>query len=204
MAPPQKRDPEATRAAILEAAQAIFVDKGFADASVSAIARRAGVTKSLIHHHFGSKDGLWDEVKTHSFAEYAAAQRRILDEPDFSAELLRRSVVEYFRFLERNPQFPRLVHWMHLEEEDHCFAPAEKLTEMGMEKIRLAQENGELRDDLHPFFMLVSFLGLAMHWFQTKHHHCQWAPEDHEVWDDENYLEAMQKIFFEGVLPRES
>ena len=39
-----RRDPEATRAAILEAAEEAFLQKGVADASTSLIARRAGVT----------------------------------------------------------------------------------------------------------------------------------------------------------------
>lgn len=200
---PKQRDAEATRTAILDAAQRVFVEKGFAKASVSEIAREAGVTKSLIHHHFGSKQALWGEVKHHSFAEYSNAQKQILDEPGFDAELLRRSIEEYFRFLRRNPQFPRLVHWMHLEEaERQGFEPAEDLTRMGEQKIRQAQEAGELRDDVEPFYMLVSFLGLALHWHQAKEHHCCRMEEADELLDDEAYLDALLKIYFEGVLPR--
>lgn len=200
---PKQRDAEATQAAILDAAQRVFVEKGFAKASVSEIAREAGVTKSLIHHHFGSKEKLWGEVKHHSFAEYAQAQKAILDEPSFDADLLRRSVEAYFRFLARNPQFPRLVSWMHLEEaERQGFEPAEDLTRMGVEKIRQAQEAGELRDDVDPFYILVSFLGLALHWHQSKEHHCCRVEDTDELLDDDAYLDAMLKIFFEGVLPR--
>ena len=51
----RRHDPEASRAAILDAAERTFVDKGFAGASMSEIAERSGVTKSLIHHHFGRR-----------------------------------------------------------------------------------------------------------------------------------------------------
>lgn len=200
---PKQRDAEATQGAILDAAQKVFVEKGFSKASVSEIAREAGVTKSLIHHHFGSKEGLWNQVKHHSFAEYAHAQQQILDEPSFDAELLRRSVEAYFRFLQRNPQFPRLVQWMHLEEaEAQGFEPAEDLTRMGVEKIRQAQEVGELRDDVDPFYILITFLGMALHWHQSKEHHCCRVENTDELLDDDAYLDAMMKIFFEGVLPR--
>lgn len=200
---PKQRDAEATQGAILDAAQRVFVEKGFSKASVSEIAREAGVTKSLIHHHFGSKEALWGEVKNHSIAEYARAQKAILDEPSFDADLLRRSVEAYFRFLHRNPQFARLVHWMHLEEaEAQGFEPAEDLTQMGVEKIRKTQEIGELRDDVDPFYILVSFLGLALHWHQAKEHHCCRMENPEELLDDDAYLDAMLKIFFEGVLPR--
>ncbi|MBC8072705.1 MAG: helix-turn-helix transcriptional regulator, partial [Deltaproteobacteria bacterium] len=62
----RRHDPEASRAAILDAAEATFVEKGFAGASMSEIAERSSVTKSLIHHHFGSKEALWSEVKRRS------------------------------------------------------------------------------------------------------------------------------------------
>ena len=71
MAPKQQRDPEATRAALLEAAETLFLEKGFGNTSLSEIGRQAGITKSLIHHYFGSKEGLWREVKTRRFMQYA-------------------------------------------------------------------------------------------------------------------------------------
>src|SRR5690606_25552520 len=54
----RRRDPDATRAEILEAAEQLFLQDGFGRTSISAIARLAGVTKSLIHHHFGTKEAL--------------------------------------------------------------------------------------------------------------------------------------------------
>lgn len=197
------RDADATRAAILEAAEGVFVEKGFADASVSEIARRADVTKSLIHHHFGSKEKLWSDVKAHRFGEYADIQGHILDHAEPDADLLRSSVKEYFRFLQKNPGFARLINWMHLEEADRQpFEPGEGLTRQGMDRIAEAQRRGELRDDVHPFFILVSFLALTQHWFQSKEHHCHWCDEDSELRSDDAYLDALLKIFFEGILPR--
>ena len=54
-----RRDPERTRAALLDAALVEFSAHGRAGARTSAIARRAGVNKQLISHHFGGKDGLY-------------------------------------------------------------------------------------------------------------------------------------------------
>lgn len=53
---------ERTRAAILDAAETVFAEAGFAGASVRAIAQRAGVNQPLIHYHFESKDRLYEEV----------------------------------------------------------------------------------------------------------------------------------------------
>ncbi len=53
------RDPEARRAALLDAALVEFSRHGLAGARTSAIAARAGVNKQLISHHFGGKQGLY-------------------------------------------------------------------------------------------------------------------------------------------------
>jgi AcrR family transcriptional regulator len=48
-----------TRSAILVAARQAFAAKGYAGASVRAIAAAAGVDAALVHHYFGSKDDLF-------------------------------------------------------------------------------------------------------------------------------------------------
>ena len=204
MTPAQTRDAEATRAQILDAATRAFADKGLRGSSVSEIAQSAGVTKSLIHHHFGSKQGLWDAIKERHFREYFDVQMGMLGAPG-TAELLERSVEAYFRFLSKEQAFVRMMCWMQLEEPPgKSFPLAEMLTREGVRKIRESQEAGELRSDVHPFSILVSFLGLAEHWFQGKELHCQGLDDADEMTDDERYLSDLRKIFFEGILPRES
>jgi hypothetical protein len=53
-----RRDPEASRVAILEAARQVFTERGYARATIREIARRAGVTHGLVLLHFGSKEQL--------------------------------------------------------------------------------------------------------------------------------------------------
>jgi TetR/AcrR family transcriptional regulator len=202
MPPTQTRDKEATQAQILAAALPIFAEKGFRGSSVSEIAKAAGVTKSLIHHHFGSKEGLWKAIKERHFREYFDAQMTMLGSPG-TADLLERSVRAYFQFLGANPSFVRMMAWMQLDRtEESSFPLGEMLTREAIHKIREGQEQGHLRDDLHPFSILVSFLGLAEHWFQGKEIHCRALAPDDEMRDDEHYLADMMKIFFEGVLPQ--
>lgn len=50
------RGPQAVRSALVEAAVDLFADKG--DASVRAVAERAGVNHGLVHHYLGGKPGL--------------------------------------------------------------------------------------------------------------------------------------------------
>jgi TetR/AcrR family transcriptional regulator len=105
-------DGDKTRHAILKAAEDLFVEQGFAATSMATIAKRAGVTKSLIHHHFGSKRELWDIVKTSVMEEYGVQQEAMLRERVPDSSLIEDSLVVYFRFLQRNPNVVRLWSWM--------------------------------------------------------------------------------------------
>lgn len=62
--PPRRhrRDPEASRAAILEAAREVFTERGYARATIREIARRADVTHGLVMRHFGTKEQLLIEA----------------------------------------------------------------------------------------------------------------------------------------------
>src|SRR5580704_11674648 len=57
-----RRNPEASRAAILEAAREVFSERGYARATIREIARRAGVTHGLVMRHFGTKEQLLVEA----------------------------------------------------------------------------------------------------------------------------------------------
>jgi AcrR family transcriptional regulator len=60
-APRRGRRPGApdTRSTILDAARAAFAEKGFAGATIRAVASSAGVDAALVHHYFGTKDDLF-------------------------------------------------------------------------------------------------------------------------------------------------
>jgi AcrR family transcriptional regulator len=53
---------EATRRRIVDAARDILLERGHAAASTRAVADKAGVPLSLVHYHFGGKQGLLLEV----------------------------------------------------------------------------------------------------------------------------------------------
>lgn len=57
-APGRPKDP-AKRAAILDAAKALFLEHGFEGVSMDQIAARAGVSKLTVYSHFGDKDALF-------------------------------------------------------------------------------------------------------------------------------------------------
>lgn len=57
-----KESPPAAQGRILDAAENIFAEQGFAGAGMKAIALRANVAQGLLHYHFSNKDGLYAAV----------------------------------------------------------------------------------------------------------------------------------------------
>lgn len=51
-----------TRSRILDAAEALFAERGFGGTSVRGITKSAGVNLAAVHYHFGSKEGVMREV----------------------------------------------------------------------------------------------------------------------------------------------
>ena len=56
------KDAEETRFQILRVAAEMFCDLGYERESLRNISEKAGVSHSLIRHHFGSKDKIWYAV----------------------------------------------------------------------------------------------------------------------------------------------
>jgi len=53
---------EATRLALIDAARALFVSKGYGDTSTPEIAVAAGITRGALYHHFADKRDLFRQV----------------------------------------------------------------------------------------------------------------------------------------------
>lgn len=207
----RRYDADASRAAILEAAERLFMEKGFAGTSVSALAKAAGVTKSLIHHHFGSKEALWEAVKASMFSEFHDQQMTMLRSAEADDALLENSFLLYFRFLRAHPDFMRLKAWMSLEESDDgdCEALDKELMTLGVQRIAEGQQLGLIRNDIPAAFVLTCFLGLVEMWFANPTlaraalvGGGELAPDAPLEGCDEQYMQYAIRLFFEGVRPR--
>ncbi len=84
------RSGEASRTAILDAAESLIIDHGFAGASVDRIIKRAGLTKGAFFHHYASKADLANAVLDR-FAEQDAI---LLEEVLTKAERLTNDPVQ--------------------------------------------------------------------------------------------------------------
>ena len=63
MARRTKAECEATRNALLDAAEAVFLEQGVSRTSLEQIARHAGMTRGALYWHFKDKDALFEAVR---------------------------------------------------------------------------------------------------------------------------------------------
>jgi AcrR family transcriptional regulator len=83
-----------TRAALVDAARAVFAEQGYDGATVRSIAARAGVDAAMVNHWFGGKEGLFAEaVLKLPFNPRDVADQLIAGDPDDLGERIVRTFV---------------------------------------------------------------------------------------------------------------
>jgi TetR/AcrR family transcriptional regulator len=116
------RDAARSREAILEAAEALFSERGLSGASLHEIAAAAGLARATPSYFFGSKDALYAEVLRRVLAAREAAlvpafapvrEWARVDAGDRPAleDVIAGAIAGYFAFLDRRPSFARLIEW---------------------------------------------------------------------------------------------
>jgi AcrR family transcriptional regulator len=97
------------RARILDAALSVFAARGFDAASIAEIGERAGIAKSVMYHHFGSKRGLYEAILEARTEELVQRVKAVLAK-DPNAPRLRAGLDAYLAFLEENPRVWALLY----------------------------------------------------------------------------------------------
>jgi len=87
---------------LLELAEALFAERGYAGASMDELARRAGVTKPVVYELFGSKDGLFAACVDRSIERLAADIATAVRAQDDPEERLRAGGLAFIRFAAAN------------------------------------------------------------------------------------------------------
>ncbi|MCG8925662.1 TetR/AcrR family transcriptional regulator [Lentzea sp. CC55] len=162
----RKRDPERTRALLLEAAAAEFGAKGYAATRTTDIAARAGVNKQLISYYFGGKEGLYKELSTSWHG--SAAEMSSTDQPlgTVIAGFVHTTLTDH----------ARLWAWSNLAGDSP--PTDETFLRTQVEQVRRRQESGELPADLDPGFLLLALMAAASAPLTLRHTAGQITGED--------------------------
>lgn len=149
----KQRDPERTKARIVQAAIEEFAAKGFAGARVGEIAAKAGVNKQLISYYFGGKEGLYRELNSRWQSEESAFADRSAPLGELAAGYVRANAA--------NRDFGKLMLWQGLSDDGIGGAELSAELRRDVEELRKRQADGEFPADLDPAAVLVALWSMT-------------------------------------------
>jgi TetR/AcrR family transcriptional regulator len=159
------RDAATTKKKILAAARKEFASKGYAGARVEGIARRAGVSKQLLAHHFKTKERLYSEV--HAAVSLPSLQWED-DLPDDAADL----IADRFHKRVQNIDYVRLLTWEAAGMRNRVLpGEAERKQRVALfaRSIRMLQKGGRLPKALDPGMLQLAIVSLASYPLSFSH-----------------------------------
>ncbi|MGJ3242922.1 MAG: TetR/AcrR family transcriptional regulator [Opitutales bacterium] len=161
---------EKTRRKILDGARRVFLERGPDGSSMKDLARASGVTQSLIHHHFGSKDALWEAVQADALDQMLEAMRPRLSRVfrQGGPELIGGLMDCYGDYLGAHPEMVRLLGWMNLARRGEPLPGKPGQAAAALTGLCQAQQAGTLRDDIDPAWIQVLLWILTEGWFLNK------------------------------------
>ena len=147
---PRKRDAEATKERLLDAAFGEFAKHGLAGARIDRIAAAAETNKRMIYVYFGSKDALFQAVIDSAIEHlFAAVPFTVEDLPGYTGRL--------FDVLAARPELLRLQAWWHLAADVPSPSQLDSFR-LQINDVAAAQRAGLIGDRLEPGD-IVAFLG---------------------------------------------
>lgn len=157
------------RDAILVAARRQFAERGYAATSMSAIAKSAGTSQALIHHHFGTKRRLFDEVLASLDTLYREHVEEAMSREGGSG-VLGALVKERIHYLISHPEIMRIWSWCNLQMEGQTFVDpaAERLFELASSFVKRAQSRGDIRGDIDSGLLLVALSSMIKGYVQVR------------------------------------
>ncbi|NPV58701.1 MAG: helix-turn-helix transcriptional regulator [Actinobacteria bacterium] len=181
---------------IIEAALKVFGEKGYYNATISEIARTAGVSEATIYEYFGSKEDLLfaipKEITTHAVEFLEAIGPYIKG----AENKIRTIAYGYFNLYRDNPDYSSLVllDLKHNRKfmEAEGYQAVKRSAGYLLSCIEEGISSGEFRKGLDPYLVRSMILGTIEHVFFRWH----LRGRKDELRD---FVEPMLDMLFEGI-----
>lgn len=162
-----------SRTAILDAAERLFGQQGFASTTIKHIGAEAGVNSALMYYYFADKETLYRATLQRMIGDLSTgASSRIatIDDPE---QAIRAFIQFQVEFLLARPHLPRLlVRELVDHEAAHAWDYIPQITAGTFarlcELIRSAQRSGRFRADLDPIFAAIHIVALVAYAFIAR------------------------------------
>lgn len=170
-----ERDPERTRAAILQAATEEFTAKGLNGARVDHIAQRSGVNKRMIYYYFGDKEGLYLAVLEETYAAIRHAEIGLhLDDRD-PIDGMRELIRFTWNYFIKHPEFLSLLATENLHRA-RFLKQSSKIRDLhsplvGMisSLLKRGVERKVFRANVDPVQLYISIASLGFFYMSNRH-----------------------------------
>lgn len=100
---------DATEQKILNAANQVFLEKGFSDTRMEDIADLAGINKALLHYYFRSKSKLFNLIAKKTFSSLVPTVNAAIEIKGNSLDILDGVITAYVAHIAANPHLPLFV-----------------------------------------------------------------------------------------------
>jgi len=146
---------ERTRAALIEAATALLLDRGYEGTTLALLAQRVRMTKGAIYHHFADKEALLRAVVEHVRRTWEREVGAHIPQAGDALERLGALFDHQARLIDEEPSLCLLVTGLTLQSRslgreltDAVEGITADLTELVRGIIGEGQRSGTVRDDL--------------------------------------------------------
>ena len=192
------RDPEGTKRLVIEAAERLFSERGFAGTSIRDIAVASGVSHPLIQHHFATKEGLYRAVLRGCGEEFSVRYPEADRAVDRPADL-RDEMTRIFHFVRDRCRLMRMVGWARLEGRDDLIPQQNEHRAAMIRRIEAGQRLGTIRVDIDASTLAVMLEALIFYYIENRAAVSRCRPG--QTVDDAEYLDQAIRLFQRGAAP---
>ena len=151
---------ERTRRKLLEAAEQVFAELGYHDASIVKITEAAGVGQGTFYLYFASKKEVFDELVLDLNARVRQAMTEAADKGTTRAESELLGFGAFFRFTAEHPALYRIIRQAEFVSPETLVVHYERLTGGYVTGLRQAMEAGEVAEG-DPEVLAWSLMGIG-------------------------------------------
>ncbi len=149
-----------TRAALLAAAESVFLRHGYHDASVVKITEAAGVSQGTFYLYFESKKQLFDELVAELNRQVRQAMTRGAAGGKDRRDAERRGFEAFFRFTAEHPALYRIIRQAEFVSPEAQKLHYSKILDGYVRSLRRARNAGEI-GDVDPVVTAWALMGIG-------------------------------------------
>lgn len=159
-APRRTKRGEATQRKLLEAAEAIFAEHGYHEASIVKITERAGIGLGTFYLYFDSKKTIFEALVIDLNRRVRHSMAEAMQGASSRLEAERAGFAGFFRFTAEHPALYRVVREAELVSPDALHLHYTRIVEGYVEGLRKAQAVGEV-SDIDPEVAAWALMGIG-------------------------------------------